>query len=84
MKLRIPTFRVPSNLDEIIANQKPRPLDICSTCRYVKCSCGKCHSQLCAQDCAYESGETTKTVELDADGKTWCAQCQGTYFPHEH
>jgi hypothetical protein len=85
--IRIPKLLIPSNLDEIIANQKPRPLDICTTCRYVRCSCGKCHSQQCAQPCGHESNEaatTTQAVELDADGKTWCAQCQGNYYPHEH
>jgi hypothetical protein len=33
------------------------PLSTCSTCNHALCSCGKCHSQQCGDDCLYETGE---------------------------
>ncbi len=33
------------------------PLEKCSTCSSVLCSCGKCHSQQCGQVCLYQTGE---------------------------
>ncbi|MBV9256783.1 MAG: hypothetical protein JO215_02065 [Ktedonobacteraceae bacterium] len=54
--LRLPKLMVSSNLpngDQITV----RPLQKCSACRYVLCSCGKCHSEACQETCLYESGE---------------------------
>ena len=83
--IEIPNFIKPANLDEIIANQKPRPLNICSDCKHVKCSCGGCHSRICAEACAYEVGENVgSSPVLDEDGRTWCDECGGNYLPHEH
>jgi hypothetical protein len=81
--IQIPHFVFPSNFDEIVANQKPRPLDICH-CKHVKCSCGNCHSQICAEPCLYESGGEVGVPTPDADGKVWCEECKGMYLPHEH
>lgn len=68
----IPNFIIPDNLAEIIANQKPRPLKICSDCKHVKCSCGGCHSCICAEDCAYEIAEAAAARQsLDSDGRVW-------------
>jgi len=48
-KLIIPSGGVPQ------AGQ-PRPLAKCPSCRYVLCSCGRCHSEECLQPCLYEQG----------------------------
>lgn len=40
--------------------QMTRPLQLCSICQYVLCSCGNCHnSQLCNEACRYEQEEVT-------------------------
>jgi hypothetical protein len=35
-----------------------RPLQRCSSCRYVLCSCGNCHNtEDCNEECLYESSD---------------------------
>jgi hypothetical protein len=35
-----------------------RPLQFCSTCRYVLCNCGNCHNtELCKEPCLHEHQE---------------------------
>src|SRR6266571_3504407 len=81
--IKIPKFIIPSNLDEIIANQKPRPLNVCSTCKYVKCNCGGCHRSGCqdAQACGYGSSGSAAASAVGGDGKVWCGECGGNYLP---
>ena len=79
----IPNFIIPDNLAEICANQKPRPLNICTICKHVKCSCGGCHSRICAEDCSYEIAEAA-AAHQSVDGRVWCDECGGNYLPHEH
>ena len=43
--------------------QMVRPLNFCSTCGYVLCSCGNCHnSELCNESCLYDQSEGESDV----------------------
>ncbi len=55
--IKIPTFRVvvPPLTDEEV-EERTWHIPTCSTCRYVLCSCGNCHSQECNRTCRYETG----------------------------
>src|SRR5450755_514614 len=58
-KLIIPSGGVPQ------AGQ-PRPLAKCPSCRYVLCSCGRCHSEECLQPCLYEGSGSIGGGEVRA------------------
>jgi len=81
--IKIPRLIIPANLDEIVAKQQSRHLNICSECKYVRCSCGGCHSHHCAEVCKYENGEMVEPV-FGVNEKVWCAECGGMYLGHSH
>jgi len=59
--IHIPNVYIPADLSlpsEEELQLMTRPLQLCTTCRYVLCSCGNCHnSQRCNETCLYEQTE---------------------------
>lgn len=51
-----------ANMSEQEIEQHTDHLDICPDCKYVRCSCGACHSQKCNHTCSYETGYSEKDM----------------------
>ncbi len=72
--IQIPKFIIPAGG---VPQGQPRPLLKCSSCRYVLCSCGRCHSEECLQPCLYEgsgnvgAGDAGRSLKYYRD----CALC---------